>query len=131
MAEKYIYTIGRRKTSVATVRLFNGNGKSTVNNKDFEKLYLSKAEQKMVTKPFVVADLDPKDYYFTSVANGGGKMSQLGAIVLGISRAIVKMDESKKPSLKKEGLLTRDPRMVERKKPGLRKARKTEQYSKR
>jgi len=130
-AEKYFYAIGRRKTSSVTVRLFNIEGKSKFNDKDFDKLYTSEVHQKKALVPFVQAGLDPKEYMFTAKAVGGGKNSQLEALMLGISRAIIKQLPEKKGDLKKAGLLTRDPRMVERKKAGLRKARKAEQYSKR
>jgi small subunit ribosomal protein S9 len=128
---KYYYALGRRKTSVATVRLYNVAGKSKLNESEFEKIYSSAHEQRNVMLPFEVAGLKAKDFFFTAVAKGGGKISQLNAVQLGIARAIVKFNPELKGLLKKEGLLTRDPRMVERKKTGLKKARKAEQYSKR
>lgn len=128
---KYFYALGRRKTSVATVRLYNTGGKSKVNDKDFEKAYIHDYEQRKIMQPFETAGLKTKDFYFTAVTKGGGKISQITAIQLGIARAIVKFNPDLKTLLKKEGLLTRDPRMVERKKTGLKKARKAEQYSKR
>lgn len=128
---KYFYAIGRRKTSSATVRLFNKQGDSVINEKKYTEYYPSNIQQTQLLEPFKVAELDPKNFMYTVKVQGGGTSSQLGAIKLGISRAIVIMDESKKPALKKAGLLTRDPRMVERKKTGLRKARKREQFSKR
>lgn len=132
MSEKeYIYTIGRRKTSVATLRLYEKEGKSTVNDKLFTEVYLHKEDQTKLYKPFKVANLDSKNYMFTVKVVGGGIVSQLEAIRLALSRAIAKQYPDLKKSLKVEGLLTRDSRMVERKKPGLRKARRAEQYSKR
>lgn len=131
MADKYFYAIGRRKTSTATVRLFNSKGESTINDKPLKTIYGDAVSLKQINEPFIAAELDPKDFYFTLKTSGGGTVSQIGAIKLGISRAIVKMDEDKKTLLKKAGLMTRDPRMVERKKTGLRKARKKEQFSKR
>ena len=131
MADKYYYSLGRRKTSTATIRLFEGTGKSEVNKKTLEEVYPSKVEQAKIFEPFVVAELDPKKFYFTAVTSGGGIFGQLDAIRLGLSRSIVKMDPERKTFLKKAGLMTRDPRMVERKKTGLRKARKKEQFSKR
>lgn len=128
---KYIYKIGRRKTSTATVRLYKSAGKSTINSKEVEKLYPSISVQSQLEMPFVVAGLNPKDYHYTAKAQGGGKMSQVGAIVLGIARSIIEENPETKKELKNKGLLIRDPRMVERKKAGLRKARKSEQYSKR
>ncbi len=131
MADKYFYSKGRRKKSVATVRLFSVKGASTINGKECDKVYSDQVSQKLLLEPFAVAELDPKDFYFTVMASGGGVSSQIDAIKLGISRSIVKMDPEKKTLLKKAGLMTRDPRMVERKKTGLRKARKKEQFSKR
>lgn len=129
-AQKYNYAVGRRKTSVATVRLFEGKGDSTINGKKIEERFSILAQQKRLLKPFEVTDTVGK-FYFTGKANGGGTNGQLDSLVLAISRALVKNDEDLKSVLKKGGLLTRDDRMTERKKPGLRKARKAPQYSKR
>ncbi len=131
MEEKYTYTIGRRKTSVATVRLFDKPGKNTINGKPVEVIYTSKSEAGKLIEPFMVAELENDKYSFTAVCKGGGRISQLEAVCLGLSRAIAKKYPEKKKALKLKSLLTRDPRMVERKKPGLHKARKAEQYSKR
>jgi small subunit ribosomal protein S9 len=132
MAElEYYYAIGRRKTSVATVRLFLKKGKSSVNGKNLSDIYPLKSEQAQFEEPFKVAELDTDGVSYTIVTKGGGFQSQLGAIKLGIARAIIKRFPEKKKALKDAGLLVRDSRMVERKKPGLRKARKAEQYSKR
>ena len=132
MADKdFVYTIGRRKTSVATVRLFATAGKCTVNEKPLEVVFPSKVEVVKLKRPFEAAELEPKDFMFTVKAVGGGHNSQLEAIVLGLARAIVKKYPEKKKQLKVAGLLTRDSRAVERKKAGLHKARKAEQYSKR
>ena len=132
MADKdYVYTLGRRKTSVATVRLYGTVGKSTVNERPLENYFPGKVELVRLKRVFEVAELDPKDYMFTVKAIGGGSNSQLEALMLGLARAIVKKYPEKKKQLKVAGLLTRDPRAVERKKPGLHKARKSEQYSKR
>lgn len=129
--EKYIYKIGRRKTSVATVRLFESKGESLVNNKQLDEAVSSDYDKSTLLKPFRVLDLDVKNFHFTARVIGGGVSSQIGAMVLGISRALASLDESYRKPLKSAGLLTRDPRMVERKKTGLHKARKREQYSKR
>lgn len=129
--KKYYYAIGRRKTAVATVRLFEEGGVSVINQKNIEDVYKSTLDINELYKPFLVTQLDPKKFHFSAKVEGSGKSSQLGAIKLGIARAIVKLDSDKKKALKDEGLLTRDPRMVERKKIGRRKARKSEQYSKR
>jgi small subunit ribosomal protein S9 len=131
MADKYTFTIGRRKTSTATIRLFEGTGKNMVNDKPVEVLYPHKYEIVQMTSPFGAANLDAKKFYFTAMVKGGGKISQLGAVKLALARAIAKQFPELKKDLKVAKLLTRDPRMVERKKPGLHKARKAEQYSKR
>lgn len=130
MAE-YAFTIGRRKTSIVSLRLFEESGKNTLNGNPVEKYYMSKIDNARLKMPFNISELNPSEFYFTAKSLGGGKISQLDALILAISRAIVKKFPEKKKALKDAGLLTRDPRMVERKKPGLRKARKAEQYSKR
>jgi small subunit ribosomal protein S9 len=131
MAEKYTYTIGRRKTAHATVRLYKAKGESTINGKPVKDVYQREVSQKRFDRVFKTADLNPKDYYFTVKVAGSGVNAQLEAIQLGIARAIAKNDPDKKKQLKDAGFITRDPRMVERKKTGLRKARKAEQFSKR
>ena len=128
---KYQYAIGRRKTSSATVRLFSSSGDSIINGKKMTEYFPLEVQKIMISEPFKVAELDPSSFMYTVKVQGGGVTSQLNAIRLGISRAIVKLDETKKVLLKKAGLLTRDSRMVERKKTGLPKARKKEQFSKR
>jgi small subunit ribosomal protein S9 len=131
MAEKYVYKIGRRKTSVATVRLYSDAGQSIINGKPVTEYYPEKLDQEKLTKPFDVLELKPSSFYYTVQVKGGGTSSQLGAITLGISRALTEISAENRTPLKRAGLLTRDPRMVERKKTGQRKARKKEQYSKR
>lgn len=132
MAEsEYYYALGRRKTSVATVRLFLKKGKNIINGKALVDVYPLKPEQLQIEEPFRIAELDTDGVSYTVVTKGGGVQSQLGAIKLGIARAIIKRFPEKKKALKDAGLLVRDSRMVERKKAGLRKARKAEQYSKR
>ncbi|MCA9379176.1 30S ribosomal protein S9 [Candidatus Dojkabacteria bacterium] len=130
-AKKYTYAYGRRKTATATVRLYPEAGVSTINGKPAEEVYVGIAGQKRLVMPLTTAGLNPKDYHFTVQAKGGGVAAQLGAITLGLARCVVNIDAELKKPLKDAGLLTRDPRMVERKKPGMRKARKAEQYSKR
>jgi len=127
----YHYAIGRRKTSTATVRMYAKAGASTINGKPLEEVLPSHTLQTQLLVPFITANLKPGDFHFTVKSKGGGVKGQLGAIRLAIARSLVKMDPDLKKPLKKQGLLTRDPRMVERKKPGLRKARKAEQFSKR
>ncbi len=125
-----IITVGRRKTSTARVFLQKGKGKITVNKKKLEDYFGREVAQMVVKQPLETVDLiggvDIK-----ATVSGGGSFGQAGAIRLGIARALVEFDEDLKPALKKEGFLTRDSRKVERKKVGLRKARKRPQYSKR
>jgi small subunit ribosomal protein S9 len=125
-----INTLGRRKTAVARVYLSKGNGKITVNNKDVKVAFPIDILQAKINQPFAATDTlgqyDVKVNVF-----GGGINGQAEAIRLGISRALVEISEDNKPNLRSEGLLTRDPRMVERKKPGRPKARKRFQFSKR
>lgn len=128
---KYFYALGRRKTASATVRLFDEKGVSTVNDKPLEEVYPHQHEQVQILEPLQVVGLDASKFHMTVKVQGSGTKGQLGAIRLGLARALVVMDPAYKKDLKSKGLLTRDPRMVERKKPGLRKARRAEQFSKR
>ena len=125
-----INTLGRRKTSVARVYLKKGTGKVTVNKKDFKEFFPVAMLQFKVLQPFALTETNDQ-YDVTVNVQGGGINGQAEAIRLGISRALVKVSEDLKPALKAEGLMTRDPRMVERKKPGQKKARKKFQFSKR
>lgn len=130
MAQKFYYATGRRKTSAARVFLKPGSGKITINGRPVEK-YLSKPTSRMViVQPFGVTSNANKFDVFVTVA-GGGETGQAGAIRHGISRALCAFDEALRSPLKKAGFLTRDPRMVERKKYGQKKARKRFQFSKR
>jgi len=125
-----INTIGRRKASVARVYLSKGKGKITVNNKTGEEYFPIPTQQYKLRQPFALTDT--VDQYDVNVnVDGGGTTGQVEAIRLGISRALVELDADNKPKLKEHGLMTRDPRMVERKKPGQKKARKKFQFSKR
>jgi small subunit ribosomal protein S9 len=122
--------IGRRKTSTARIYLSEGSGNITINNKKANDFFKKDTLFNMIHEPLVASDM--KDKFDIKInVEGGGVSGQIGAIQLGISRAILKYDASHKPALKKEGLLTRDSRMVERKKPGQPKARKRFQFSKR
>lgn len=124
------HTIGRRKTSVARVYLTSGNGDIKVNNRDFKEYFPTGPLQYIVTQAQgIVNQTENFDIKVTVV--GGGITGQAQAIRLGIARALVELNEEHKPALRKEGLMTRDPRMVERKKPGQKKARKRFQFSKR
>jgi small subunit ribosomal protein S9 len=125
-----INTLGRRKTSVARVYLTKGTGKVTVNKKDVKEFFPLALLQAKIQQPFELTET--KDQYDVTVnVQCGGVNGQAEAIRLGISRALVKVSEDFKPVLKADGLMTRDPRMVERKKPGQPKARKKFQFSKR
>ena len=125
-----IITVGRRKTSTARVFLQKGTGEITVNKKKLETYFGREVAQMVVKQPLVSTDLS-SGVDIKATVTGGGSFGQAGAIRLGIARALVEYDETLKPVLKKEGFLTRDSRKVERKKVGLRKARKRPQYSKR
>ena len=125
-----INTLGRRKTAVARVYMTKGKGKVTVNKKDYTEMFPVAVLQSKITQPFALTDT-VNAYDVTVNVSGGGINGQVEAIRLGISRALVKINEEYKPLLKEEGLMTRDPRMVERKKPGQPKARKKFQFSKR
>lgn len=125
-----INTLGRRKTSVARVYLTKGKGNVTVNKRDYKEFFPVAVLQSKIVQPFALTDT--LDQYDVKVnVSGGGINGQVEAIRLGISRALVEVDAEFKPKLKEEGLMTRDPRMVERKKPGQPKARKKFQFSKR
>lgn len=122
---------GRRKTAIARVRLIeNGTGKFTVNNIDVEKYFPTKDLCDSVRHPLTLTE-SGKSYDIVVLANGGGKSGQAGAVQLGVSRALVEANADNKEALRGAGVLTRDPRMVERKKYGRRKARKVSQFSKR
>ncbi|NRA73656.1 MAG: 30S ribosomal protein S9 [Rickettsiales bacterium] len=124
------YATGRRKTSVARVWITQGSGEFIVNKQPFDKYFERKISQALVNKPFIVTQTEGL-YNVKCTVSGGGLSGQAGALAHGLSRAIAKLDESFKPMLKAQGLTTRDSREVERKKPGLKKARKKFQFSKR
>ena len=124
------YATGRRKTSSARVYLSKGKGDITVNSKPLNEYFGRQVAQMLVMQPLKLTELDEK-VNIKVMVKGGGSFGQAGAIRHGISRALIEYDEELRPQLKKAGLLTRDPRKVERKKPGLKKARKSSQFSKR
>ena len=128
MADKIF--VGRRKNAVARVILRNGSGNVTVNKKEFEKYFPLKTNRDDVLLPFTITET-LGTYDVLANVNGGGYTGQSEAIRLGISRALVELNADFRPLLKVDGLLTRDPRMVERKKYGQPKARKRFQFSKR
>jgi small subunit ribosomal protein S9 len=126
----YFYGTGRRKCSVARVRLYPGSGNITINDRTIDDYFGLDTLKLLVRQPLVLTETTAK---FDIVCNvdGGGVSGQAGAIRHGISRALLKFDENLRITLKKAGFLTRDPRMVERKKYGLKKARRAPQFSKR
>ena len=130
MENNTTYATGRRKTSSARVYLKKGKGEIVVNDKKLDEYFGRKVAQMLVMQPLELLDLSEKIDVNIKV-KGGGSFGQAGAIRHGISRALIMFDEESRSHLKKAGLLTRDPRRVERKKPGQPKARKKFQFSKR
>ena len=123
-------SVGRRKNAIARVKLIDGSGKITVNKREFEKYFPLEIQRDEIMKPFKVTDTIGR-YDAMIRVNGGGFVGQAGAVRLGIARSLVALDEDARTALRGAGLLTRDPRMVERKKYGQKKARKRFQFSKR
>jgi small subunit ribosomal protein S9 len=128
--QNYFYGTGRRKTSVAQVRLIPGEGAIVINGMPYEERFPRLEHRQTILKPLLVTDNIGKFNVIVKVA-GGGISGQGGAISHGISRALVRANENFKPVLRKSGLLTRDSRVKERKKAGLKRARKAPQYTKR
>ena len=126
----YFYGTGRRKDSVARVRVYTGTGKITINDRDIDNYFGLETLKLIVNQPFGVTGTVGKFDIICRV-NGGGVTGQAGAIRHGLSRALLQYDESLRAALKKAGFLTRDPRMKERKKYGLKGARRAPQFSKR
>ncbi|MBE6766810.1 MAG: 30S ribosomal protein S9 [Clostridia bacterium] len=126
----YFYGTGRRKSSVARVRVYSGTGKITINNRDIDDYFGLETLKLIVRQPLALTETTEKFDIVCSVA-GGGVTGQAGAIRHGISRALLQYDAELRGALKKAGLLTRDPRMKERKKYGLKGARRAPQFSKR
>lgn len=123
--------VGRRKEAIARVRVVPGSGKWTVNGRELAEYFPNKLHQQEVNDPFKILDLEGA-YDVVARINGGGPSGQAGALRLGVARALNEIDvENNRPALKKAGFLTRDARVIERKKAGLKKARKAPQYSKR
>lgn len=129
-SKPYFYGTGRRKSSVARVRVYNGTGKITVNDRDINEYFGLETLKLIVRQPMAITGTDGKFDIVCRVA-GGGVTGQAGAIRHGLARALLQYDETLRPALKKAGLLTRDPRMKERKKYGLKGARRAPQFSKR
>ena len=126
----YFYGTGRRKSSVARVRLYQGTGKVTINDRDIDDYFGLDTLKYIVRQPLALTGTDEK-FDIVCRVSGGGVTGQAGAIRHGIARAMLQAGEEYKPLLKKAGLLTRDPRMKERKKYGLKAARRAPQFSKR
>jgi len=127
---RYIFATGRRKTAVANVRLFEGQGESSVNHKPLEKYFNYRFYLEEVAKPFDLTGLT-KQYHYTAQILGGGMHSQAGALKHGLATALGTISPEIRKVLKKNGLLTRDDRKKERKKPGLKRARRSPQWAKR
>lgn len=125
-----INTVGRRKAAVARIYVNQGKGQITVNHKDYKEYFPEERLQYVVEQPIKIAEVEGK-YDIKVNLDGGGFKGQAEALRLAIARALIKIDPEMKPVLKSNGLLTRDPRTVERKKPGQPKARKRFQFSKR
>jgi small subunit ribosomal protein S9 len=122
--------VGRRKEAVVRVRLVPGTGEFTLNGRTLEGYFPNKVHQQLIREPFVTLEKDGQ-YDVLATLVGGGITGQAGALRLAISRALINIEPDDRPALKKAGFLTRDPRVKERKKYGLKKARKAPQYSKR
>ena len=125
-----VQTVGRRKEAIVRVRLLPGTGQFRLNGRTIEDYFPNKVHQQLIREPFVI--LEKADQYdVIGLLHGGGVSGQAGALRLGIARALIEIEPDDRPTLKKAGFLTRDPRVIERKKYGLKKARKAPQYSKR
>jgi small subunit ribosomal protein S9 len=123
-------TVGRRKQAIVRVRITPGSGKFTLNGKSLEDYFPNKVHQQLIREPLVMLEKG-ESFDIRALLHGGGITGQAGALRLGIARALIELDSEDRPALKKAGFLTRDPRAKERKKYGLKKARKAPQYSKR
>ncbi|GAH34887.1 unnamed protein product [marine sediment metagenome] len=128
--ESYVWGTGKRKCAIAQVRLFPGKGEVIVNDKPYQEAFPRVEHRHMIEHPLLATDTMGK-FRVTVKVNGGGRSGQAGAIRHGIARALAKENELFRPMLRKEGLLTRDARIKERKKYGLKRARKAPQYTKR
>ena len=128
--ERPIQTVGRRKEAVVRIRLMPGNGTFTLNGRSMDNYFPNKVHQQLIKEPLVILE-KAEIYDVIARLHGGGVTGQAGALRLAIARALIELDETDRPPLKKAGFLTRDARATERKKYGLKKARKAPQYSKR
>ena len=128
---RQIQTVGRRKEAIVRVRLLPGTGQFKLNGRTLEDYFPNKVHQQLIREPFVTLE-KAEQYDVVALLKGGGVTGQAGALRLGIARSLNDIDvDTNRPPLKKAGFLTRDPRVIERKKYGLKKARKAPQYSKR
>nr|WP_208383371.1 30S ribosomal protein S9 [Modestobacter marinus] len=125
-----IQTVGRRKEAIVRVRLLPGTGEFKLNGRSIEQYFPNKVHQQLIREPFVILE-KAEQYDVVGILHGGGVSGQAGALRLAIARALIEIEPEDRPALKKAGFLTRDPRVTERKKYGLKKARKAPQYSKR
>ena len=130
LTERPVQTVGRRKEAVVRVRLMPGTGAFTLNGKSLETYFPNKLHQQLIREPLVTVEKTDRFDIFANL-QGGGTSGQAGALRLAIARALVEVDSEDRPALKRAGFLTRDARATERKKYGLKKARKAPQYSKR
>ncbi len=128
--DRPIQTVGRRKEAVARIRLMPGTGKFVLNGRDLENYFPNKVHQQLIKAPLVTVERTESFDVFATL-HGGGPSGQAGALRLAIARGLIEVTPDDRPALKRAGFLTRDPRAVERKKYGLKKARKASQYSKR
>jgi small subunit ribosomal protein S9 len=128
--DRPVQTVGRRKSAIVRVRLVSGTGRIVCNGKAFEEYFPNKVHQQLIREPLVTTERT-EQFDVHATLTGGGTSGQAGALRLGLARALVEVDPDDRPGLKKAGFLTRDPRATERKKYGLKKARKAPQYSKR
>ncbi len=131
MDKQYYEGIGRRKESSARVRIMSGSGTFTVNEKEIDAYFTRLGDIEAILKAFTITNQSKESYDVSVLVNGGGVTGQRDAVKLGLSRALVKMDGELRSPLRQGGYLTRDPRVKERKKPGLKRARKAPTYTKR
>lgn len=131
MSVQYYEGIGRRKESTARVRVMSGSGQFIVNDKPIEDYFPRLGDMEAIFAPFKAIGQERATYDVTVKVNGGGVTGQTDSVQLGLARALAKMNSEMVPLLRKDGLLTRDPRIKERKKPGLKRARKAPTYTKR
>jgi len=131
MAVQYYEGIGRRKEATARVRLMSGSGRFIVNEKTFEEYFTRLGDIEAIMAPLSTAGMDRNGLDITVMVNGGGVTGQTDAVKLGVARALINMNPDLRPAMRKGGFLTRDARIKERKKPGLKRARKAPTYTKR